>query len=99
MQPPTVRRIRIVVMTEAPAWDFVDERNIYFLFSNVDELMVSRASYLYKWISGRGSKSCFNVSNTKTKSYKHYPSKHTIEDGSPHHGKRKDARGVLELFS
>lgn len=41
MQPPMVRRIRIVVMMEAPACDFVDDRNIYFLFSNVDEIMVS----------------------------------------------------------
>jgi hypothetical protein len=59
----------------------------------------AEASYLYKWISGRGFKSCLNVSNAETKSYKHYPSKHTIEDDSPHHGKRKDARSVLELFS
>jgi hypothetical protein len=35
-----VTRIRIVVMMEAPACDFVD-RNIYFLFSNVDEKMAS----------------------------------------------------------
>jgi hypothetical protein len=59
----------------------------------------AEASYLYKWISGRGFKSCLNVSNAETKGYKHYPSKHTIEDDSPHHGKRKDARSVLELFS
>jgi hypothetical protein len=94
-----VRKIRIVVIMEAPACDFVDDRNIYFRFSSVDEIMASGASYLYKWISGRGFKSRFNVSNTKTKGYKHYPSEHTIEDGSPHHGKRKDARSVLELFS
>jgi hypothetical protein len=41
MQPPMVTRIRIAVMMEAPACDFVDDRNIYFLFSNVDEIMVS----------------------------------------------------------
>lgn len=41
MQPPMVTRIRIAVMMEAPACDFVDDRNIYFLFSNVDEMMVS----------------------------------------------------------
>ena len=84
---------------EAPAYDPVDDRNIYVPLSNVDEMMVSGVRYLYKWISGRGLKSRFNISNAKTKGYKHNPSKHTIEDGSPHHGKRKDARSVLELFS
>jgi len=41
MQPPMVIRIRIAVKMEAPACDFVDDRNIYFLFSNVDEIVAS----------------------------------------------------------
>jgi hypothetical protein len=45
-----VRRIRIVVMMEAPACDFVDERNIYFLFSNVDEIMGKRGPAT--WMNG-----------------------------------------------